>query len=215
MLCTKPASILLVFSLVLAIAIASVVPSAHALDVLQIEEHWELAVGGPEEDRCAPQISMVMSPTDSLDDDFFMVTLNHWSFPDFAAGGIQVQRWRGEQCLASTHSHSHAELRHDGEVITWTQRLSLNHGILSLEILDGSSSTWGSFGGGSSMKLTVPTTLSRLNDYQPAISLGQSGIGYAGNRVSSLVLQRLSWTTSDGETHQLVAPIDIDTDIDP
>jgi hypothetical protein len=57
--------------------------------------------------------------------------------------------------------------------------------------------------------------MDRLNDYRPAVSLEESGITFAGNRVSSLVLTKLVWRTSDGVTSQLVAPIDIDADIDP
>ena len=50
----------------------------------------------------APQVSMVMSPDGDVENDFFIVTLNHWSYPDFAAGGMQVQRWNSE---IATRSH--------------------------------------------------------------------------------------------------------------
>ena len=44
---------------------------------------------------------------------------------------------------------------------------------------------------------------------------GQSGMGFAGNRVESLTLTRLEWHLSDGKVVVFTAPIDIDSDLDP
>lgn len=182
-------------------------------DVVQIEEHWQLNVGGPELGRTAPQVTMIMSPTSSVEDDFFSFTLNHWSYPEFEAGGYQLQVWNGDECVDVRHGAKTSSVATDGEVITWVQRLSLNEGSLKFQVLNGDSETWGSFGG-EGYSLTISTPLTRLNSYLPGISLGQSGIGYAGNRVSSLTLMRLRWVTKNGQHHEMVAPIDIDTDLD-
>jgi hypothetical protein len=40
-------------------------------------------------------------------------------------------------------------------------------------------------------------------------------IHFAGNRVRSLILRKLRWTDSEGETYELNAPIDVDADLDP
>lgn len=189
--------------------------SASATDVVLVEEHWELHVEGPDAARSAPQVTMVMSPTEDVEDDFFIVTLNHWSYPDFSAGGIQLQRWNNEDCLEVTQGSSSSVMHHESETVTWAQRISLVDGELKFEVVDGNSQTWGTFGTNGEMSLSVPTELTRLNNYRPAVSLEQSGISYAGNRVSSLVLTRLEWQTDDGEEHFLVAPIDIATDLDP
>lgn len=188
---------------------------ALALDVVWIEEHWELQVGGADAGRSAPQVTMVMSPNGSVSGDFFLVTMNHWSYPNFAPGGIQLQRWNGENCVATSNASSSSTLALESETITWRQRISLIEDQLRFELLDGNSQSWGSFGGWGTLRLSSPTSLQRLNDYRPAISLEQSGIAYAGNRVSSLTLQKLRWKTSDGEIHELIAPIDIAADIDP
>ena len=45
----------------------------------------------------------------------------------------------------------------------------------------------------------MPTTLENLNSYHPTVSVGNSGISYAANRVQSLVLKRVRVTTSEGE----------------
>ena len=187
---------------------------ALAADVVLIEEHWELRVGGPDSARSAPQVTMVMSPISTLNQDFFLLTLNHWTYPEYNPGGIQVQRWEGEECKAASNGGNYSPLENDEEVITWVQRLSLVDGQLRFEVI-GTSESWGSFGGNGELLLTHATELTRLNDYKPAISLNQSGIGYAGNRVSSLTLTRLRWETVDEQEYELVAPIDIDSDIDP
>lgn len=204
---------LMCFSILLALPF--IATQAFAADVVLIEEHWELRVGGPDEARSAPQVTMVMSPTADLENDFFLITLNHWTHPQFAAGGIQAQRWLGEECKAVANGANYSPLAVDEEVISWKQRMSLVDGRLRFEVIEGQSQSWGEFGGNNELLLSHPTSLTKLNSYQPAVSLNQSGIGYAGNRVSSLVLQRIRWITSDGQEHELVAPIDIDSDIDP
>ena len=57
--------------------------------------------------------------------------------------------------------------------------------------------------------------MARPGAYKPAISLTESQIGYADNRVRSLTLKKLVWSTDDGQTHQLSAPIDIHAGLDP
>lgn len=184
-------------------------------DVVAIEEHWELIVGGPEVDRCAPQVSLVVSPNGDLHSDYFVFLMNHSTVPSFAAGGLQLQHWNGDTVVSTNISEHVGTLSYDQEVITWVQHMTLQNGTLKMDIQNGQSQTWGGFGQGSNLSLTVPTSLQRLNDYRPAVSLEESGIAFAGNRVSSLTLTKLRWTTSDGEVHELVAPIDIDADIDP
>jgi hypothetical protein len=183
-------------------------------DVVEIEEHWELEVGGPDAGRSAPQVTMIMSPVDNLNGDFFALTINHWSYPDFEEGGYQLQRWHGEECQEAAHGARTNPIEQDGEVISWVQRISVNEGILKFHVLNGQSESWSQFGG-EGFLISTPTSLSRLNNYRPGVSIEQSGIGYAGNRVSSLVLQKIRWKTADGEEHEMVAPIDIDSDLDP
>jgi len=188
---------------------------AAALDVVLVEEHWELHVGGPDVGRSAPQLTMLMSPTASTDSDFFLVNLNHWTIPDYEPGGIQVHRWLGDNVKAAAHSSNYAPLAADAEIISWVQRMSIAGGQLKFEVVNGNSQSWGSFGGNGQLKLTHATALTRLNDYHPSVSLSHSGVGYAGNRVSVFVLKRLRWITSDDEMHEMIAPIDISVDLDP
>ncbi len=195
--------------------IATATTSLQAANIVSIEEHWELSVGQPTPERSSPQASMVMSPRLDLSGTFFIFTLNHKSLPEFSPGGMQVQQWESD-ALRDIHSGpQEGTLNQEAEVITWTQRMEVVNGLLTFEIVDGSSATWSSFGGEGYLKLTTATTLDNLNGYRVANSLGESEVGYAGNRVESLVLRKLRWITDDGIVHELVSPIAIGTELNP
>ena len=203
------------FLLLVTAAIGAANPSdSFAIQVVTVEEHWELLLGEPDANLSAPQITMTMSPTSDLLGRHFVCTLNHRTYPQYSPGGMQVQRWDGENAVDSRNGSSTNALWHTGEVVAWVQRLHLDDGQLTFEVVDGESESWGSFGG-EDLRLQVASDLPNLNDYRPGVSIEESGVGYAGNRVRSLVLNRLIWITSDGVTYELTAPIDVDTDLDP
>jgi len=189
-------------------------PALAQSQIVQIEEHWELAIGEPDSPVSAPQVTMVMSPYADLDGQYFVFTINHRSVPNYEPGGLQVQLWNGDEPV-DAESFSADPLDQTNDVVRWVQRLKVENGTLSFEVVDGSSNSWGSFGGEGGLAFSTATSLESLNDYRPAISLGESQVGYAGNRVQRLLLKKLVWTTDDGQSHELYAPIDIDTDLDP
>ena len=188
--------------------------SAQSPKIVQIEEHWELAVGEPDVQLSAPQATMIMSPHDNLEGQYFLFTINHRSVPSYEPGGMQVQLWNGNEAV-DAESYSVGTLDHASDLIQWVQRLKVENGTLSFEVVDGTSDSWGGFGGDGSLAFSTPTSLEDLSGYRPAISLGESQVGYAGNRVQRLLLKKLVWLTDDGESHELHAPIDIDADLDP
>src|SRR5688572_23740034 len=181
--------------------------------VVAIEEHWELTLGQPDAERSAPQTTMVISPVGSVDGVHFLFTLNHLSIPEYQPGGMQVQWWDGDQLVDSTSFGSEV-FSVDEETVRWQQRVSIHNEHLKFQILNGESDTWGSFGG-DELTLNQPTTLTNLNSYRPAVSLTESQVSYAENRVGSLTLTKLVWVTDDGEVHELNAPIPLDTSLDP
>jgi hypothetical protein len=187
----------------------------HAIDIVAVEEHWELSVGEPDAGSSGPQICMVMSPTGDLDSDYFVFTLNHHSHPEYVPGGMQVQQWCGEDLIDSRVGPHEGTLHHNDEVVSWVQRTEINEGSLTFEVLHGESSSWEQFGGEGHLRLTIDTYLTTLNGYRPAISLTESGVSFAGNRVRSLVLTKLRWFDSAGNAYELNAPIDVDADLDP
>jgi hypothetical protein len=182
-------------------------------NVVEIEEYWELQVAGPETALSAPQITMVMSPTADLGDVHFLFVLNHVNAPGFEAGGLQAQLWDGDDLVQDAVAAEVGALSHTGEVVRWVQRLSLADGTLTFQVLDGESETWGEFGG-DDLSFSIPTSLNRLNGYKPAVSIGESQVSYAENRVTSLVLTKLRWIKDNGQVYEQNAPIPVDTSLD-
>lgn len=188
--------------------------TATAIEIVAIEEFWELNVGEPDAQRSAPQVTMVTSPVGSLDGLYFLFALNHQSHPEWAPGGMQVQLWNGGELVASHTSQEDESLHHGNELVRWIQRTELKDGQLVFKIHSGESDSWGSFGG-DSLKFSFASELSNLNGYLPAVAIEESGVNFAGNRVRSLTLTKLRWTDSNDQVYELNAPIDVDADLDP
>ncbi len=187
---------------------------AQSSRVVRVEEHWELQLGLPDADSSAPQVTMVMSPISGVESTYFLYTLNHRTAPDYGAGGMQVQLWSGEDLLDAQVGEKEGALAYDQEVVRWVQQISLEDGVLHFRVRNGSSQTWGSFGG-DDLSLSASTTLTGLNGYRPGTSITESQVGFAENRVGSLILTKLVWETEDGVVHEQNAPIAIDTSLDP
>lgn len=202
------------FSLPLAVFAAAFPSIGAAIEVVTVEEYWELRLGSPEENLSAPQVTMAMSPTADLSDCYFIFNVNYLTVPEYAPGGMEVQHWHGASIVDSQSNSIASPLWTSRDEVTWVQRLHLEAGQLTFEVDDGESDSWGSFGG-EELRLQVESDLANLNDYRPGTSIQESGVGYAGNRVRSLTLSRLVWITDDGQTFELTAPIDVDTDLDP
>jgi hypothetical protein len=189
--------------------------TGSAIDIVEIQEHWELSIGEPDAASSSPQVSMVMSPNNHLYGHFFVFTLNHHSDPEWVPGGMQVQHWDGEDVVESHIGPQEGVMTNANEVVRWVQKLSLSSGQLNFEIVSGSSTSWGAFGGQGHLKAAFATNLSNLNNYYPGISIQQSGVCFAGNRVKSLTLTKLRWIDSTGQSYEMSAPIDVDADLDP
>ncbi|MEQ8209069.1 MAG: hypothetical protein RH917_04490 [Lacipirellulaceae bacterium] len=189
----------------------------QALEVVAIEEHWELKVGQPDGGVSGPQVTMIMSPTNDIDHDFFVYTLNYRSDPDFTAGGMQVQRWYGEDFEDSRNGSPNGMLHYTDETVTWVQRLELDtaNNSLTFDVNNGTSESWGAFGNQGYMRFTINSTLANLNNYRPAVSITGSGVNFGGNRVKSLILTKIRWWDAEGNMYEMEAPIDVDADIDP
>jgi len=202
------------FALWSSLACCVAAPAVAQSNIVQVDEHWELVIGEPDAQLSAPQATMVMSPSEDLDGQYFLFTINYRSVPDYEPGGMQVQLWNGSDAVTAA-SNTVGPLEQNNDTISWVQRLSIGDGTVSFQVVDGSSDSWGNFGGDGGLVSSTPTSLVNLNGYRPAISLGESQVGYAGNRVQHLLLKKLVWITDDGQSHELNAPIDIDTDLDP
>jgi hypothetical protein len=161
----------------------------------QVEEDWRVVIGAPNPTEVGPQITTCMSPVSDGSTPFFALDLNYRDYPSYQSGGIEsavisntdgkVQGYstQGDQLLGTT-----------GETITWTQRMSLSGGQANYAIVNGQSTTWGSFGqGGDLDPISFTTAVTSLGSYSPATSVAKSGVGWQSNRVSQMTLVRVRY----------------------
>jgi hypothetical protein len=156
-----------------------------------------------------------MSPSSDANCQYFALSLNFRTQPDYAPGGMQLSVFHDESLASFVHAPIEDLLSHGAETVRWTQTMELNQGTVTFDITDGTSSSWGSFGGSGWLRQSIYTGRPNLNGYRPTVSLSESEIGYAGNRVASLTLKRIRWYASNGKVYEVNAPFDIDTDLDP
>lgn len=170
----------------------------NAVDITRVEEDWRIEIGTLSPDEHAPQIITVMSPLGHLDGPYIVFEINHATYPDFAAGGMQLQKWFHDIRFGYRSFPNNRRLSTPGEVIEFTTRMELVDGDLIFEIRDGSSQTWQSFGGEGHLKARfhrLPIT--RLNSYRPDVSTENSRVGFASHRVKQLVLKEVRYYSSD------------------
>ena len=65
--------------------------------------------------------------------------------------------------------------------------------------------TWGAFGGQGYLKHSISSSREHLNNYDPDLSVKNTGIGFGSNRVSLLVLKRVRLYSAGG----LVSEVDV------
>lgn len=188
-------------AMTLIFAFASLASAEPAQDIVRVEEDWEMVVLTPDDDSSGPQITSVISPVGHLDSLHATFELNHQSLPEFVPGGIQLQTWEGEYPLLFSKFPNPDLMNTRNEVVTWTQSMKIAEGHLLFAISGGDSTTWGKFGGQGYLRISKATSLENLNGYNPAVSVENSGIPYASNRVKRLVLKRVRVTTADGNQH--------------
>ena len=167
-------SVSLVFLILIFAAWSSAIAEEGASNIVRVEEDWSLNVSSPEQGTVAPQLTTVISPQADTNSLYAVFAINHRALPDFSGGGLQLQLWRNDTAESYTNFHNDAMLnyREAQETVSWTQAVKSNDGVLTFEILNGSSQTWGQFGGGDDLRISVPTSLTDLNGYSPAVSAG-------------------------------------------
>jgi hypothetical protein len=176
--------------------------------VVRIEEDWRLVVATPEVSSNSPQVVCAMSPSGGDDGDYMAFELNHQSQPGYATGGLHLHAWDGEHLLSSAHTQPSVSMTHSQEHVDWTQSMTLDNGMLTYEVSQGTSETWGTFGAGE-LKVTVQTSLTNLNSYNVEATIAGSGVGFGANRVSSLSLRTVRLILSTGEVLEVTVNRDI------
>jgi len=178
-----------------AFLVASPLRAEH---VVRVEEDWELVIATPDANSAGPQVSCTLSPFNHIDGTYFTVEFNHRSVPYWSPGGITLHQWNGEWRTQSIDRPDRSVMQTNNETVTWTQILDVDNGVLTFQIKDGTSSTWGPFGYSNFLKLQTNWGPNNLNGYTPEVSAARSGVAYAGNRVQSLKLLRVRATLNNG-----------------
>jgi hypothetical protein len=179
----------------------------------EVQEDWQLVVGTPDIIGVGPQITTSMSPVSDDSTPFVAFDLYYREYPNFQPGGMQLQTWSGNNVLG-TSSHGSAQFQTPNETITWTQDMSVDaSGNVTYRILNGKSTTWGSFGG-QNKKLTVnfSTSVGSLSGYSPSTTVTNSGVSYESNYVTQLSLVQVRYysagrlISTDSTQRNIVAP---------
>jgi hypothetical protein len=173
--------------------------SQESVTVVGVAEDWELVVGEPDSGNAAPQLTCTISPHGHLNNLHSVLEINHKTVPFWAPGGVHLQTWVGEYNLTRKSIENHSPLSHAGEVVTWTSSMTVGGNVLTFTVDNGNSTSWGSFGNGNSLQVSYGTSLTNLNNYSPNFSVSNSGVGFASNRVQSLVLKQVRYTLSTGD----------------
>jgi hypothetical protein len=193
---------------VLSAVIAEPAFAIDGLTVVRVEEDWELVVSTPQTSSNSPQVTCAMSPVGSDTQPYMSFELNHQSQPEYEVGGLHVHSWSGEFLRGSAHSQPQVVCQTSDELISWTQAMSVSSGTLTYAVINGSSTTWGSFGNGD-LQVQVSTSLTNLNAYSIQNSLDSSGVGFGSNRVDSLILKRVRYVTDAGDVFEVPVNHDV------
>jgi len=189
----------LAVSLAIVVAYTMVRSTARAADdipVMRVEEDWEVVLNEPGSDVDAPQFHTIISPYANLDSYHLQVCWNYREQYDFAAGGMQLLAWKGE-ASAGYKSYREDKLSTVAETVSWTQSVTTTGCSLTFEVKNGSSITWGNFGG-ALLRLTGNVYVPNLNNYSPTTSAAESWISYGANRVDLLRIKEVRHYDAEG-----------------
>ncbi len=187
-------------SLTVATLLAITTRAGQADDYDRVEEDWEIVIGEPSPQDEAPQILNVISPQGTQSGEFYVFELNHSTQPEYAAGGMQLQRWTGDTVRGWKSKNTTASLAIPGETIRYTLRMRVIDNDLWVSVRNGTSQTWGTFGG-DELRLWSGSTFYNLNSYRTSHSTSNSRVGFASYRVTSFVLKEVRYY-SNGELVQ-------------
>lgn len=172
--------------------------AADGPPIVRVEEDWRVEVGTPAPEDHAPQIVTVLSPVENLEREHSVFELNHATYPNYTAGGMQLQRWYRDWISGYSSTPHQQKLYHADEVVTFTSSMEIDDGHIEFRIKDGVSKSWSSFGGNGYLKTQSSTSLHNLNAYSPDVSVANSRVAFASHRVRKLVLTKIRYYSQEG-----------------
>lgn len=166
-------------------------------DIVRVEEDWYVKVGTPSPADDSPQITTVISPSWTLWGWYAVFDMNCATQPGFFSGGVQLQLWRNGVIQQTRSNTNWASLSTVDEDVRYTSAVAIENANLAFEIINGTGTTWGTFGTGE-LKMSVSTWRNDLNFYGPWFSESNSRIGFASHRVRRFILERVRYIKRDG-----------------
>ena len=163
--------------------------------VVRAEEDWELILCDPDPKTGSPQVMCQMRPIAGNDNLYAVLCLNYQDSDMFVENGLELQMWDGSS-LVDDYGIDNEPLSTEAEVIRWTQALTIQGGQIYFDIISGSSTTFGAFGG-KGFRVSAVTGLSDLGRYDPVDSAKNSGITLGANRVFMLRCLRVRYHMSN------------------
>lgn len=167
------------------------------VDIVKVEEDWSLDIANPEPAADCPQVVTVFGPADPSAGTHAILELNHGTLPDYGEGGMQLQAWYGDYLIGYHSQFAPAELNFAIEQVTYTTATRVRDGMLHLYVKNGSSLTWGPFGGWESMRISMSTWRTDLNDWDAQNSINHSRVAYGANRVNNFVRTAVRYYIAD------------------
>jgi len=183
---------------VAALTLCLAAPASADGPYARIEQDWELVLNTPDLSFPSPQIVIPMkSWPGSSKTAYFLV--NHHDYPEFQAGGGQIQLWNGSTQLA-TKSFEGPTLIRDGEVVTWTQYVERKDGKLKFGLSAVQGEAWGTntadtLGG----PVEIPDSISSFAAYETSYSAENAVITFGDERVHSLKLVAVRKIKANGQ----------------
>lgn len=172
--------------------------AAQTPQIIKIEEDWELDVAMPDPEANVPQVVCVFGPEDPNTGLHAIFEINHGTAPSFAPGGMQIQAWRGDTQLWYRNHPNNREFDAAVDQIRFKTVTELVGDRLYLDVDDGTSANWGSFGNSGYLIGYVNTNRTNLNDFDPSHSIQHSRITYGKHRVNRYVRTEVRYYTADG-----------------
>ena len=172
--------------------------SSAAESWVRIEEDWELVVGEPDTSINSPQLTVYYTPSAQSPEIYFQVQLNHAADESFLGGGFRVAAVQSDERVDEALSGTRAMISYTGDTIRWTNVMAVVGDEILFAIKNGTSQSWGEFGGPEYLLRMQRHHVSDFSDYSPEQSVSDIDFGYGRNRVQSLVLKRVRAYRADG-----------------
>lgn len=173
----------------------------------RVEEDWVLVIE-PALPENGPQLSTVMGPSSDLSEPVAVLDVNYRHDPTFTAGGLQVLVL-DDSGPQSSKSLATTALQTPGEMVWWTQRMTLSGGLILYAIPAFESTTWGSLGSDTPLA-TFPSASGALKDYDPDASATNSGAAWKSVGVLSLKLVRVRYYSGEALLKIDIKPRSVD-----